>query len=363
MKFGIWTLLWSFFLWSVNVHSWAPHAHAAGTTLNGTQAGSGTVSTPKVTTVPQTQKNAENQTKDLNKQGQNQSNSVGMAAIAAGMAMIAAGIVLMSNPPTIPPGVALVAAGTALVMSGMKALAAAKKMGNNANTANNLGTNLGNLGQSTLKGVKLDDTTDPGIKIDPSLLRNEKVKSKLDDLEKKTGIKGEDLLKGLEDGKNPADILAATGKFGSADKIQGLMDKFGADQAPLSGQEMKDKLGLTDEDVASMGGDSNVYAGGGAPGGGKKTDSAAGDLAALLGGGASGAGDGSGTVGGLPNGQLSDEVQAALDKNGITGRTIFEMVRSQYKKKTPMMFGVAQKKVSPNGDNPFANLSGGGLEL
>jgi hypothetical protein len=48
--------------------------------------------------------------------------------------------------------------------------------------------------------------------------------------------------------------------------------------------------------------------------------------------------------------KLSSEIQAALDKNGITSRSLFEMVHSQYQKKTPVMFGVQQK-----GDGTLTN--------
>lgn len=60
--------------------------------------------------------------------------------------------------------------------------------------------------------------------------------------------------------------------------------------------------------------------------------------------------------------KISSEIQAALDKNGITGRSIFEMVHQQYTKKTPLMFGV-QKEKNGTSANPYLNLGGEKIEI
>jgi hypothetical protein len=360
MKFQAWTLLLSFFLWSVGAPIWAPVAFANGVSLNGTLTTT-RVNSPTVTTVApaQTQQNAEQQTKDLNKEGQQKSNMLGMLAIAAGMGMIAGGVAMNASSKCRCAGIPLIIAGGLMVVSGMLGLQAGKKMGQNADTASGLSQGLSNISTAPLKGTKFGD--DAGFKVDPSLLRNDKAKSVLADLEKKTGIKPDDFIKGLEDGLTPAEMLGAQKKFGSADQIQALIDKNTANASPLSQGEVMDKLGMTDGDLQGLGDDANAYAVGGGGGGAKKAEAGA-DLASLLGGGNSAA-SGDGSVN-LANGKLSDDVQNALDKNGITGRTVFDMVRSQYKKKTPMLFGVNQKKpIAPGGDNPFANLSGGGIEL
>lgn len=94
------------------------------------------------------------------------------------------------------------------------------------------------------------------------------------------------------------------------------------------------------------------------------SDSAIGDLNATGGGGRSpagkganyaslfGSGDGGGGAGssgstlngkGGNNANLSPEVQAALDKNAITSRTIFQIVHTQYEKKSSQLQGLHEK--------------------
>ena len=115
------------------------------------------------------------------------------------------------------------------------------------------------------------------------------------------------------------------------------MDKALANNAPLSGQDVMNKLGLTNEDLGAYG----------AGGGERKTAAAsATDFDSLFGknnldaaAAAAGMADGAGKDG------LSKDVQDALDRNGITSRTIFQMVHAQYAKKMPMMFGVKKEQL------------------
>jgi hypothetical protein len=308
------------------------------------------------------QQNTQDDTKKLNDQGSNSAASAGMAAIAAGMAMIAAGVAMMSNPPTAAAGAALVAAGTALLMAGMQAMAAAQKMANNAGISGYRGTNMSTLNTATLSGTDVGNGSGAsGIKIDPSLLRNGKIGSIMDDFEKKTGISRDDLKDQLEAGKSPAEIMAQSNKFGGASEaqLQGMLDK-NSGGTPLSNQEMMDKLGLTPEDLMGE----NVYAQSGS--GGPRSpasNSGSNGLDGLLGK----PGDaGSAVIGSsLDVKGLSPEIQSALDKSGITNRTLFQMVHSQYKKKTPMMFGQPStaNPITTNDNNPFANLGGAKVEL
>ena len=114
-----------------------------------------------------------------------------------------------------------------------------------------------------------------------------------------------------------------------------------------------DKLGLSPGDLAqsaSTAGDPNR---------GLASNNSAVNIDSLF----PGRSDPSGASSGDPNNmKLSPEVQAALDKNGITGRTIFQMVHSQYVKKTPLMFGV-QQKIDGSSTNPFSALNGDKVEL
>lgn len=301
------------------------------------------------------QTDSQNDTKSLNDQGSSSAAGAGMAAIAAGMAMIAAGVAMMSNPPTAAAGAALVAAGTALLMAGMQAMAAAQKMASNAGISGYRGTNMG-----TLNGANVGAGTGAsGIKIDPSLLRNGKIGTIMDDFEKKTGISRDDLSEQIQAGKSPAEIMAQSKKFGGNEaQIQAMLDK-NSGGTPLTNEEMMDKLGLTPEDL--IGGE-HVYAqGGGAAR--SPASSGASSLDSFLGK----APDAGNSVIGAPIevGGVSPEVQAALDRSGITDRTLFQMVHSQYKKKTPMMFGQPSRgnPLTTNDNNPFANLSGAKVEL
>lgn len=310
------------------------------------------------------QQNTQDDTKKLNDQGSSSAAGAGMAAIAAGMAMIAAGVALMANPPTAPAGAALVAAGTALLMAGMQAMAAAQKMANNAGISGYRGSNMSTLNTSTLSGTDIGNGSGAsGIKIDPSLLRNGKVAAIMDDFEKKTGISRDDLKDQLESGKSPAEIMAQSNKFGGASEaqLQSMLDK-NSGGTPLTNQEMMDKLGLTPEDLAGSG--ENVYAQ--STGGGSRSP-ASNNSGAGLDGLFGKPGD---STSGAANAQLeakglSPEIQSALDKSGITNRTLFQMVHSQYKKKTPMMFGQpsSANPLTNNDNNPFANLNGAKVEL
>ncbi|MGZ3657764.1 MAG: hypothetical protein ACXVCS_19570 [Bdellovibrionota bacterium] len=311
-------------------------------------------------TDPTQQKNSQNDNQNNNNNGADQSSMLGMAAIAAGMAMVAAGMALLPNPPTTPIGVALIAAGMALIAAGMAALAAASQMNKNADKSGYNGQNLDNLNPyaSTIASPTSSSTdigssglgggNTSGIKIDPALTRSGKLDTIFHDMENKTGLNREDMMKAIGGGANPLDVLANSpalaGKPSSSSaNLQKMMDDTLAKGVP-SGQEVMDKLGLTTGDLP----------GGSGGGASANRDIASANIDNLF----PGAPDKAGPSGGdNPNMKLSSEVQAALDKNGITGRTIFEMVHTQYIKKTPLMFGV-QKQKDGTAPNPYMNLSG-----
>ena len=313
------------------------------------------------------QDNSQEDTKGLNDNGANQSTMLGLAAIAAGMAMVAAGMALLPAPPTTPIGVALIAAGMALIAAGMAALAAASKMNNNANKAGNNAYKMDNLnpyqstisnststnagtGTSTLGDVKkvdVGDGTTSGIKIDPALLRNGKLDGIYGDLEKKTGLNRDEFANAMAGGANPLALLsnspALRGKASASEgNLQKMMDDTLAKGNPPNADEMMNQLGLTSEDLGVV-----------APGGGgARAPSAAAqpNIDSLF----PVSGDTKAGASGGDFMKISPEVQAALDKNGIVhGRTIFEMVHSQYVKKTPLMFGVHERKINGTADNPY----------
>jgi hypothetical protein len=373
MKHSIWLVILGITFWPIysNVNPYSL-AHASTSTNSNTNcSASGTVyggGSMSHCNTSDNQQNTQDDTKKLNDQGSSSASSAGMAAIAAGMAMIAAGVALMANPPTAPAGAALVAAGTALLMAGMQAMQAAQNMANNAGISGYRGTNMSNIAKPGTNGTQIGTGSGAsGIKIDSSLLRNGKVGSIMDDFENKTGISRDDLKSQLEAGNSPAAIMAGSKKFGGASEaqLQGMLDKNSANAEAMSSQEMMDKLGLTAEDLKGSG-EENTYAmGSGSSRSPASANGGSNGLDSFLGKPADGA-IGSGTIGGLGSDKgLSPEIQSALDRSGITNKTLFQMVHSQYKKKTPMMFGQPSKTnpLTNASDNPFANLSGAKVEL
>ncbi len=393
MKLGLWILIVAVTTWSIDADHWISQAFGATTTTTTTSTRTSitTASDSSVTTVIQTftstnvttttettsstaistqpnpnQTQAQDNTKDLNKDGADQATALGLAAIAAGMAMVATGMALMANPPTAAAGAALVAAGMALIAAGMAALAAAAEMQKNEQQAANNATNMNCVASdpqcnyksvistdsssstytSTLGDVQkidLGNGNTSGIKIDPALLRTGKLDTIMGDMEQKTGLSRDDLL----NGNNPLSTLAGSPAMkgtpgSSADSLQKMMDDTLAKGNIPNGQEVMDKLGLEAADLK----------GGGASRG---LASAAPNIDSLF---PNKEGPG-GPAGGNGDLKLSSELQAALDKNGITGRSIFEMVHSQYVRKTPLMFGVQQSKsIGADTNNPYTGLGG-----
>jgi hypothetical protein len=139
------------------------------------------------------------------------------------------------------------------------------------------------------------------------------------------------------------------------------MDDATAKGSLPSGQDVMNKLGLSAGDLTgSANASGNGVAGGGDPNRGLASTSGA-SLDSLFPGYNSVVPSDSKSSG--TSMKMSPEVKAALDKNGITSRTIFEMVHTQYNKKTPMLFGVQKKQQSGTNANPFANLSGDKVEF
>lgn len=310
--------------------------------------------TSTATNSTESQQTAQNNSQAINSSGAKQATTLGTLTIAAGMMMIATGAAMMNNPTTASAGAAMMAGGAAMVVSGMQALNGARQMNRMANTAgdNSKGLDTVNPSASTIAGTSLDPNGGSGgqVLIDPSLLRSGKADAIMNDLEAKTGITRDELAKALENGKNPTDLLAnssaLSGKIGSEDDLNKLIADASKGAVPGK-QEVMDKLGLTNDDL----GGNLVNASGG-----RSLASANGSSDGF--GSSSGGGTGSIGINGSVNGdksKLSPEIQAALDKNGITSLTIFQMVHSQYTKKAPGLFGVPDKQ-DKTAENPFGNL-------
>jgi hypothetical protein len=307
-----------------------------------------------------TQENSQKDTTDLNNSGAQQSMMLGMMATAAGAGMVAAGMA------STPPNGGLIAAGAALIMAGMLGMKAAGNMASNAGVSdwndykmNDITPNVG--------GTNTGTSSNPdGIKIDDSFTRTGKSGLVFDEFENKTGIGRDTLADGLKSGRSIADILAESEKLKKkgydSDKIAASMNNSGA--SALGADEVMGKLGLTPEELAAMANKNSSMGEDGAlamgTGGSRSPASSSSSLDGLMGGanapgvleGANGA---AGALGGL-----SADVQNALDRNGITDLSIFQMVHRKYKTKTPMMFGEAARKPNATADNPFSNLGNGG---
>lgn len=325
------------------------------------------------------QMDSQNNNKNNNDQSSQQSSMMGMMAIAAGMAMMAAGAAMMASPPTAAAGAALMAAGTMLMMAGMQAMAAAKEMDKNKNQSAAYQSNLDALNSGLSTASSVSTATAASVSIDPSLLGSGKAGTIFSDLEQKTGISAADFVNGLNNGTSPVDMLAESSQMKalgmSQDKLNGFVDASKASGQSLTGAEALSQMGMSQEDInelarqnaANTKSGSDAYAAGGSSGASRSPSSAAAaqqDFSfAAPKDALTGASSLNGAGAGGSSSSLSSGVQSALDKSGITNRTLFQMVHGQYTKKTPMMFGNPMRKAASHADNPFGNLDTMNVEL
>ncbi len=295
-----------------------------------------------------TQRDAQQQTKDENEKGAQIAQLIGVATVALGTAQIYQGYTqittgrsMQSNPYTAAAGAAMVtqgqigvATGTISVLSGVSGLAGAKKMKQNAAIAG------ANMGQIDSLGKNADDN----IKIDSSFLNNDDVGRVLDGFEKAMGIPRDGLLNALNKGVDPFDLLAAKGMPKS------LLDELKAkgEEAIANGAKPDlEKYGLSAEKIAEGMGIGDLSGGGGMmastkPGGPNLDD--------LL-GGLTKDSDTEIETGGVDPSKIGidPEVQKALDKAGVTNKTLFQMVSMRYRARTPALFGI---KLEPGERKP-----------
>jgi hypothetical protein len=174
----------------------------------------------------------------------------------------------------------------------------------------------------------------------------------LNTLEKQTGITPSDLAGAVTSGASIPDLLANAPNSVpglSADALKNGLDGASGAAADLSSSDILAKAGLTADDLKLNKdglGSSNIASGGGRSPAGK--NSSLGDL--LGGGGIAGkTSSQNGDVTGKP--KVSADIQSALDKNGISSLTIFQIVHSQYVKQLPIMKGAPKKE--EKFDNPL----------
>lgn len=297
----------------------------------GTSAG--TTSNPNLPVPPPpgiNQTAAQAQQQDQAKKGQQQAQMMGLASIALGGYMVKTGISLNSTPCAC--GTPLIISGVLAIMQGIMGLNGAKELGKAAGAA---GMNLGNLGSNGPTTTKLGNGSGSStFSVDPAALRSGKVGEIMSKFEKATGASRDALAKALGSGMSPFDALSKMG-ISKSDlaKAQALANGAIAKNSNAVADNAKklglDKIGGGIKTVGDTSGASTNLNAAIKPGNGINLD----DLAIKDDAAAAAAET-------LPvDTTVSADVQSELNREGITDMTIFQMVRTQYTKKTPMMFG------------------------
>lgn len=291
------------------------------------------------------QTGAQQNTQQAAGDGSQKAGLAGMMSIAGGGMMIQQG---MATSPT--PNYALIAMGVLTMLQGMQGMEGSKKLGQMANQAGLRGADMGSVSASTTFGTELDKGN-AAFSIDSSAIKGSKAGALFDQFEAKTGLSPEDLANGLNNGASMKDLLKRLGASESE------VNKALSMNPDAEAANMLDKLGMTDADLAKLAGVGENMAGGAGGGGGgfkSKTksgsDSALDDLFAKK-DEANGPGAGGSVADSMG---LSADVEQALGRAGLTDKSIFQMVHSRYRARTPGMFGVDQKKTIDVND-PFSN--------
>jgi hypothetical protein len=230
-----------------------------------------------------------------------------------------------------------------ILMGGMMLLQAAMSL--QASKEMQTDANLGNTYKDDLKSgiTPITGTDRPGggtIGIDPVALRSGPVGAVMDKIETASGLSRDDIAKALEAGIPPADIFKNSKLGVSGSDINKAMSDGQSMMASNPGaiDALNKKYGL-DGLTGSSSSTGSSYAE--AAGGGSKSASASSgsNLDDFL-NGLKPKDDGLG-VASLGTGldKLSPEVKASLAKNGITDKSLFQMVTTQYKKNMPMILG------------------------
>lgn len=270
------------------------------------------------------------------------------AGLAGMMSIAGGGMMIQQGMSTYPPNAALIAMGALTMLQGFQGMEGSKKLGQMANQAGIRGADMGSVSASTTFGTELDKGN-AAFSIDSSAIKGSKAGALFDQFEAKTGLSPEDLANGLNNGASMKDLLKRLGASES-DVNKALSSNPDAEAANIL-----DKLGMTDAELAKLAGVGENMAGGSGGGGFKSksksgSDSALDDLFAKK-----DEANGPGAGGSIADSVgLSADVEQALGRAGLTDKSIFQMVHSRYRARTPGMFGVDQKKTIDVND-PFSN--------
>lgn len=305
---------------------------------------------PAVATA-ESQTQTQQQTKDKASSGANLAQISGMLSVGIGTYMIKEG------SSSSPSNTLMIAMGAQMVVSGLQGLQGAQALSDTANRAD--------FNANTLVSDPpvLPPTIDPrtgttsDLKMDPALLRDGKLGEVMNKIEG-MGVSRDDFAAAAIAGKMIP--IPKTSSFSGipSSKWDSLLSHGAAKNSadPNSLKEALEKSGVNsaiasyskngkDGSLAAMPAGTGLPGPGGASKGASSTD----DFLANFGKSESEAG--SLTLNGAGQGTMSPEVQAALDKNGLNEKSIFEMVRLQYRKQSPTMFGFDRKPSSES--DPF----------
>ena len=319
------------------------------------------------------------------KEGEMQAMMKGMMSIAQGVQKIQIGNAKNASSKCGCAGIPDIIQGIFKIAQGIKGLNAGAKMGGNAAKAQSFSNQLNCTGAKCngtlavgIKGTGINGsgsgskTGGASLNLDPRLLKKGPLADELAKLSKTSGIPRDKLL-GMLNGKDPKSILAGfqgMPKGGALDKmISGANSKLASD-AKLAGSLKSEhdkamdaalkayqKDGLLGENFIDENGAGGLA--GGIDGNGGKDPTAA--MNDILNNQNASATAGICSIaeftnkgdcvahGGVwtdsnnldPNGlnKVSSDVLSSLDKNGISEKSVFELVTTHYKEVSPMMFG------------------------
>jgi hypothetical protein len=275
------------------------------------------------------QQDAQKQNQQKAKEGQGMAQLMGIASIALGGYMIKTGVQTNASC-TCGAGTPMIISGAMAIMQGIQGLMGAQKLGQMANTSAGFSGNLGSMGPGTTKFNT--NAGSSGFSFDPNALKQGKIGDIMSRFEKATGMTRDALSKALMSGAKPQDILAKAG-ISNADLAKAMAGASAAikkDPNALAANNKKlgiDKL-TNGINFGSMDAVASSKSAGASVGGDLMKDLNLGgeELAPPA------AKD-------IPPNEVSAELQAEMDKAGLTDKTIFQMVRNQYDKKTPMLYG------------------------
>lgn len=320
--------------------------------------------------------------------GAKMANLLGMGLMAAGGIMLATGQAMQASPPTAAQGATLSKLGLYTLAGGAASMLVGMMMGKDAGKSANYDTNLGDLSNfSGDGGTTFDPNTfggggsgggsngvnsganptatlaGPGssgssIDFSPDDLRNGTLGQIFDKFEAETGISRDDFANGIKNGISPAELLKGQGGL-SQEQIQAGID------AATAANDFGNGSGGIGSSLLNAANEAGL-----------------GDLAAELAANLEN-NDGSGAVaysksgrglastegksevkkfdfnsladkkpmekvfdaGSVDFSDLSEQVRNQLIKEGRSGKSLFEMVSTQYRKQTPIIFGEDPDKV------------------